>query len=197
MSDCQAPDPRSWTVGETKKDGTAFASALDAYERPIYGYLRRMLGDAEEAQDLTQEVFLRLWRNGFPKRASVRTWLFQLARNLFVDRLRRRRPNPFGLDGVELEDPAPRPLERLEIREERERARNALENLPQPYRDVAVLRFQEGFTLKDIARISHLRRNTVAVRLVRARQLLRKAMTPPRQPIPTSQSKEAKDDELE
>lgn len=81
----------------------AFGKIVDAYQSRVFGFVRRMVKDAEDASDVTQEVFIRAFQSfeRFDGRSSLRTWLFRIAYNLCVDRSRRakRAPAPTSLEG--------------------------------------------------------------------------------------------------
>jgi RNA polymerase sigma-70 factor, ECF subfamily len=83
------------------QDFEAFGKLVDAYQNRVFGFVRRMVPNADEAADITQEVFIRAFQNfgRFDGRSSVRTWLFRIAYNLCVDRARRvdRAPVEVGL----------------------------------------------------------------------------------------------------
>ena len=69
----------------------SFSKVVDAYQHRVHGFVRRMVPSSEDAEDITQEVFIRAFQNfeRFDARASVRTWLFRIAYNLCVDRARK------------------------------------------------------------------------------------------------------------
>jgi RNA polymerase sigma-70 factor (ECF subfamily) len=112
------PDPALLRKAQ-RGDQQAFAVIVRAYERPIYNYILRLVGDRALAEDLTQEVFLRVHQGlpGFGLRSSFTTWLFQVTKNRVLDELRalERRPrNVVNIDDimpVEVLDP---PYERAE-----------------------------------------------------------------------------------
>lgn len=79
-----------------RDDPEAFARVVDAYQSRVYGFLKKMVRDPDEAADIAQEVFIRAFRNfnKFDGRSSLRTWLFKIAHNLCIDRARRRERTP-------------------------------------------------------------------------------------------------------
>lgn len=95
-----------------RQDVEAFGKFVDAYQARVYGFVKRMVSNADEAADVTQEVFIRAFQSftRFDGRSSVRTWLFRIANNLCIDRSRRlgRTPKAIGFgsdyeDGEEME----------------------------------------------------------------------------------------------
>ena len=87
-----------------RQDFEAFGKLVDAYQNRVFGFVRRMVSNAEEASDITQEVFIRAFQSfhRFDGRCSVRTWLFRIAYNLCVDRARKidRSPSEVSIDGT-------------------------------------------------------------------------------------------------
>lgn len=121
----------------------------------VLGFAARMLADRTEAEDVAQEAMLRLWRmapDWQQGEAKVVTWLYRVASNLCLDRLRRSRPR--GLDEVaEPEDAAPGVVARL-IEADRAMALDeALAALPDRQRQAVVLRHMEGLTNPEIAAV--------------------------------------------
>ena len=102
-----------------KGDERAFGAILLAYETPVFNYVLRMVGDRALAEDLTQEIFLRIYQGlpGFSLRCRFTTWLFQVAKNRVLDELRARERKPQSV--VTLDDIPPlevvdAPFERME-----------------------------------------------------------------------------------
>ncbi len=112
------PDPALLRKAQ-KGDERAFAIIVRMYETPVYNYVLRLTGDRTLAEDLTQEVFLRVFQ-GLPKfslRCKFTTWLFQVTKNRVLDELRARERRPIGL--VSFDDIPPlevfdQPVERVE-----------------------------------------------------------------------------------
>ncbi len=99
------PQPEHTTLRKAQAgDPRAFAELVTAYERPVFNYVLRMVGERTLAEDLTQDVFLRIYNGlpGFSLRCRFTTWLFQVAKNRVLDELRARdrRPRPDALDAV-------------------------------------------------------------------------------------------------
>lgn len=123
----------------------------------VFAHASRMLGgDRAEAEDVTQEALLKLWRIAPDWRAGeaqVSTWLYRVTANLCIDRMRRRRPGP-ALDAIpEPEDASPSVLDEMQQRARAEALQAALNQLPDRQRQAVILRHIEGLPNPEIARI--------------------------------------------
>ena len=126
-----------------------FAELYDEHVWDVYGYLAYRVADRAEAEDLTQLTFeraLRAWRRYDPRRASPRTWLLAIARNLVIDHFRRRRPEPVG-DRL---DPGTTPGPEADLGISPELA-TALASLGALEREVLALRFGGDLNGPEIA----------------------------------------------
>jgi RNA polymerase sigma-70 factor (ECF subfamily) len=139
------------------------------YYRPVAAYLARLVGDADEAEDLTQEVFLRMARglSGFAHRAAFTTWLFQIARNVGVDALRRREAGRAVLASC-VDNPAAS-RSNVEDFEEAEILWSCIGALNADLRSALLLRDLLGFTYREIAEILDTTLATVKWRIFQAR----------------------------
>jgi RNA polymerase sigma factor (sigma-70 family) len=132
-------------------------AALDRYERPLTLYAARMLGDPDAARDVVQDTFLRLCaqeRDAIEPRLAE--WLFTVCRNRALDVLRKEsRMTQLSDDHARLRPAAePGPDDVVETRESAAKAVRLLDSLPQSQREVIRLKFQNGFSYKEISRIS-------------------------------------------
>jgi RNA polymerase sigma-70 factor, ECF subfamily len=131
-------------------DERAFRIILTAYETPVFNYVLRMVGERALAEDLTQEIFLRIYQGlpGFSLRCRFTTWLFQVAKNRVLDELRARERKPQSV--VPLEDIPP--LEVVDAPPERVEAIDAV------WRAVALLNpdLKMALLLRDIVGLSYL-----------------------------------------
>lgn len=156
------------------------AGATRLYERwsgPLLKFTGRMLGDRAEAEEVTQDVFLKvIVRAGqYDGRASVASWLFAIAANGCRDRLRRsvRRPS-VALDAVaEAPEPDPPVDVRLVERQRREAVRRALSRLSAEQREVLVLARYHGLPYAEIARALAISEGAVKTRIFRAMETLK------------------------
>jgi RNA polymerase sigma-70 factor (ECF subfamily) len=158
----------------------------EQYKRPIHSYVYRLLGSQEDADDLTQEVFLRAFLawNDLYDRQNLSPWLYRIASNLCVDQLRRRkriswwpllkraRDDVFAERGGE-DEAAYLPADTGGIPEifERDHIRLALASLPEDYAVVLVLSAAQGVPYQDIAGILGISPNAAATRISRAKRL--------------------------
>jgi RNA polymerase sigma-70 factor (ECF subfamily) len=166
----------------------AFGQILDRYRKSVYNYVYRMTFDREEARDLAQEVFIRVFTSlsRYDRRYAFSTWLYRIATNLCIDWLRRRRPH-VSLDtpleigdrtvSGDIQDSAPTPREVLARKEESQAVKKAVASLPAKYRIPLILRHYEGLSCREIAGILKVPEATARVRLFRARDLLRSKIT--------------------
>lgn len=161
----------------------AFDRLVDECQRQVFTYASYLLGRPEDAEDVTQEAFMKLWthwRELDLDRASA--WLMRVTRNLCFDRLRhvkvvREHVSDFGEDALTgAPDPRPSPARSAEGAQLRERLEEALATLAEPMRSVVVLREVQGFKYREIAEILELPLNTVRVYLHRGRHRIREQL---------------------
>jgi RNA polymerase sigma-70 factor (ECF subfamily) len=143
----------------------------------VYRLCLRLLGLAAEAEDATQEVFLKLFERAasFDGRARFSTWLHRLTVNHCLHRIekeRLRRTDPLGEDDPKLRDPGPGPARALERDETREHLAALLARLSPEHRSVLVLRELEELPYQEIAETLAVPVGTVMSRLARAREAL-------------------------
>lgn len=137
-------------------DRTAFNELVITYQDRIYWVARRMLGDHDEALDITQDVFVKAWGALGEFRGDARpyTWLYRIATNLCLNRIRSRKiRNVFRLQDDEHDRPSddPAPDETLERTELRALIARAIDRLPEKQRAVFVLRYYDELPYEEIA----------------------------------------------
>lgn len=171
-----------------RRDAEAFGKIVDAYQNRVYGFVKRMVRDPEEAADVAQEVFIKAFQafSRFDGRSSLRTWLFRIAHNLCIDRARRhdRSPIEASLDAREDEDGA------WEISDERwtpeqivlddelyAQVEKALSSMSDKLRTVLLLHDREDFAYEEIAETLNVPIGTVKSRLFLARAHLQKQLS--------------------
>lgn len=166
-------------------DDAAFGEVVARYKAKIYNYVYRMTGSADDAEDLTQEVFLRMYTSidSFRGQSSLNTWLFRIAGNLCIDRFRRTKnrvpayslDEPVGEDALahEVADETYAPHRLLQNAEMAEQIQSALSKLPDKLRATLLLHDIEGLPYEEIAQIAGCPLGTVKSRLFNARMQLR------------------------
>jgi RNA polymerase sigma-70 factor (ECF subfamily) len=161
---------------ETKEKSWSFEEIYDKYKTPIYNYVYHLVGDREQADDLTQDTFLKVFR-ALPKmdaNLKLSAWLYRIATNTAYDALRRRKIIAW-LPWQEL-DHEPADVESADPQEiygTTELVRAALHRMPQHYRSALLLYMQEGFSYSEIAYTLNIAESGVKMYLSRARQSFR------------------------
>lgn len=162
-------------------DEEAFAAIYDRYERAIYNFTYKMMGNAEDAADVTQECFLKAYI-ALPKTSAdlnLQAWLYRIASNACLDILRRRKrirwfPWEIFSSGALPEPSTEEGPERSYAQQEaRESVHRTLAKMPAKYRACLVLREYEGFSCAEIAEIIGSSRSAVKSMLFRGREQFR------------------------
>lgn len=158
-------------------EGTGATRLFQRYSGPLLRFTGRMLGNAAEAEEVTQDVFLKLVSRAdqYDGRAPVRSWLFAIATNACRDRLRRTmRRKSVALDSVaEVAEPGIPVDERLADRQRRETVRHALARLSDEQREALVLARYHGMPYADIALTLNISEGAVKTRIFRAMETLK------------------------
>lgn len=172
-------------------DEKAYRELVERYQAQIHALAMRMVRRTEDAQDLTQETFVRMFRalDRYDPSRPFAAWLYTIATRLCIDHIRRNRVKLMPLvrremgsdeeQTIELEDPGPRPDDLAARSEEEQRTATLVDSLPPHYRIVVVLRHQQDLSYEEIAEALHLPLGTVKARIHRARALLKDRMTKP------------------
>ncbi len=156
-------------------DFDALGELFERHHRPVFHFLSRTTGDPAVAEDLVQEVFVRIlkYRRTYDTGSRFETWLFRIARNARADHFRRQRPADPVEQAVELPSPDPGPAQQLERRLDTEQLSRALRALPEEPRDLIVLARYHGMPYDRIADALGIEVGTVKVRVHRAMKQLR------------------------
>ncbi len=183
----EAHEDRELVLRCRDNDQAAYRRLLEKYRRPVYGIVRRMVPNEEEARDLAQEAFIRAFRHldQFDPERRFSSWLFRIANNLCIDHYRRRKLDTVPMVRGEGEDESTwefpdssrSPAESFSDRERGRRLAAVVESLPPAYRVVIVMRHQQGLAYEEIAEALELPLGTVKARIHRAHRLLREKLT--------------------
>ncbi len=191
-SDGASTDEASLELTETG-DCVSFEHLYARYGSMVFNLVYRVLGDREEALDVSQEVFLTIFRklDSFRGESSLKTWIYSIALNRATNRYRwwnrLRRRGTVSLEehlsrkpdddySIRLKSGMPSPEEALIVKEERERLIHYLRELPLPQRIAVVLRDIEGFTYEEIAESMKVSLGTVKSRIARGREMLKRQL---------------------
>lgn len=155
-------------------DEAAFSELVKKYLKPVYNFIFRLVNDRDVAEDLTQDTFVKVWKNfhRYNQARSFRTWLFTIAKNTTFDYFKKKKEIPFSrfmdeegeswLENIEDENFLPDEiLERKNLAEEFEKI---LSKIPLYYRVILLLHYKEEFSLHEIAEILDEPYNTIKSR---------------------------------
>ena len=171
-----------------KGDQQAFAELVDLYQDKLYHMAYRMLSNRQEAEDVVQDTFLRVYKNldRFDETLKFSTWIYRIATNLCIDRLRKRKPiysldaesqDYEGLDGYSMipsDDKTPE--SELILSDTQRIIHQAMESLPPKYKSVMMLRYIQDLSLQEVGDILGMPVTTIKTRVHRGREFLRKKL---------------------
>lgn len=174
-------------------DQEAFEALVCRYHTPLFNFICHLLGDYDQASDVLQQVFLRLYTS-LPKLETnepFKSWLFQVARNCCVDELRRRRRYAIQFSQLEVEnsdgevsflndipDPGPLPEELIERHDLQLYLQQAIDTLPPKFRSVVILRYASQLSFSEIGKVLSMPEATAKTYFHRAKALLGKILGP-------------------
>lgn len=170
-----------------RNDFEAFGRFVDAYQNRVYGFIRRMVPSQDEAEDVTQEVFIRAYQHfaNFDGRCSVKTWLFRIANNLCIDRARKLDRVPAHTDYYPAGEDE-EPIEIADVRWEPERialdqelsklVEGSISTMSDKLRSVLLLHDKEDMAYDEIAQALAIPIGTVKSRLFLARTHLQNSL---------------------
>jgi RNA polymerase sigma-70 factor (ECF subfamily) len=162
----------------------AYRDLLLRYQRPVLSLIRRMVRNSSQAEDLAQEVFLKAFRalGSYDQGRKFSSWLFKIAHNTAIDQLRRKELVTVPLETPDRDEPdlvamlpdasAETPAGRAQRRDLAAAIEGAVGSLKPLYREVVVLRYQEGLMYEEIAEVTGLPLGTVKTHLFRARKAM-------------------------
>ncbi|ATP42162.1 RNA polymerase sigma factor SigW [Solibacillus sp. R5-41] len=171
-----------------KGDQNAYADIVNLYQHKLYQVCYRMLGNKQEAEDIAQEAFIRAYINlhSYDQNRKFSTWLYRIATNLCIDRIRKKKPDYYldaevaGTEGLNMYSQIAvdeqLPEEAVEQMELQDRIQYEISRLPDKYRSVIVLKYIEELSLLEISEILDMPLGTVKTRIHRGREALRKQL---------------------
>lgn len=188
----------SWIQDETQlltelRSGsdTAFDWLVTYYHASVYNVIYSIIADRSDAADVTQEVFLKVFRGigGFRQGSSLKTWLYRIAVRESLNHRRwwqRHSKHEVSIDfsasdnqsAAELPDADATPFDRFARNELQTAVRNALSELPEVYRSAVILRDLEGLSYEEVSEVLEISVATVKTRILRGRRALRKILDP-------------------
>ncbi|WP_270182875.1 RNA polymerase sigma factor SigW [Alkalihalobacillus sp. CinArs1] len=171
-----------------KGDHNAFGELVELYKDRVFALTYRMLGNRQEAEDVAQEAFIRAYTNidRYQIDRKFSTWLYRIATNLAIDRMRKKKPDYYldaevsGTDGLTMYSQVAAtdqlPDDEVVSLEAQEGIHQAILSLPLKYRSAITLKYIQELSLKEISEILELPVGTVKTRIHRGREALRKKL---------------------
>ena len=171
-----------------KGEREQFSDLVKRYQGRLVNYLFRLLRNTEEAQDLAQEVFVKIYLalDRYDPRYKFSTWLFRVAQNAAIDKIRKRRLKLVSMDrpgdrddesrSWEFPSPDPSPYRNLRNRERGEAIQEVIDQLPWEYRELIVLRHYGELSYDEIANLKKMPLGTVKNKLFRGRQMMKEKL---------------------
>jgi RNA polymerase sigma-70 factor (ECF subfamily) len=177
---CVAPEKK----GNSVSFEAIFRSIVDQYSDRVYNHAFRMLGSREEAEEATQEVFVKIWKSmsGFRGEAKLSTWIWRITTNVCISRRSKRADARISLDDLgedkmlTLAEQGNNPLQHFLQRERRARLEEGIARLPVHEATAITLFYLEGLPYKEIAEIMQVPIGTIATNLHRGRERLREML---------------------
>ena len=188
----EGPEDRELIVAFKGGDMEAFEVLVKRYDRKVFHHCLRLVGNEEESTDLTQEVFIKVFRSiaNYEHTYAFYTWLYRITVNCCIDHIRKKKRRIQGVSltrqysdengdqGREFEVPdvTQVPEAMLANKELKKELREAIESLSDKLKVIIVLKEFEGFSYEEIAEILNVSRGTVKSRLFRARERLKELL---------------------
>jgi RNA polymerase sigma-70 factor (ECF subfamily) len=169
-------------------DQAAYRELLNRHQKAIFQIIMKIVRNREETEDLLQETFMRAFNSLSSYRSEYRfsTWLYRIAANCAIDFLRKKKIEALSLDKpiptkdgsveIEVADRTENPEERLVAKQRRISIEEAIDSLPEKYREVILHRHRDDKSYEEIASVLNLPVGTVKARIFRARELLKKKL---------------------
>ncbi len=164
-----------------KGDNKSFDILVARYLKPIYSFIYKNIGNPAEAEDITQDVFVRVWKNlrKFDQKRSFKPWIFQIAKNASIDYLRKKKSIPFSTFETDkgqnalTENISSGPVNLLDILNDKAILANAMAGLNEREQKIINLRHKEGMSFKEIADSFNESINTIKSRYRRTLAILK------------------------
>ena len=180
MTDGPHPSDNECLAGVRAGDEKAFSTLVQRYQGIVYRYLFHFMGNAQEAEDMTQEAFLMLFRKVHlhDPHQAFQSWLITMARNLAISHHRKKTPISLSPEiiNIAIRDISPGPEGASELKETTAELHLAIQKLSEELRDVVIFRYLLGIPLQDVAKLLEIPEGTAKSRLFKARQDLRDLM---------------------
>jgi len=179
-------EEKSLLIKAKSGDIEAFEQLVEVYEKKVFNIALRMIGNYDDANDIAQEVFIRVYKSlgGFKEQSAFSTWIYRITTNVCLDELRKRKNKKVVYidedvksdDGEikrQFEATEPTPEIVAEKNYVRQVVNDAIQKLSEEHRTVIILRDIQGFSYEEIAKITKCPEGTVKSRINRARQALK------------------------
>jgi RNA polymerase sigma-70 factor (ECF subfamily) len=188
MEDNRKEEDRHLIQTALSGDEKAFKTLLNKYRNLVYTIMIKMVRNPQEAEDLTQEAFMKAFNSlaSFNEEFAFSTWLMKIATNNCIDFLRKRKLRTYSIHEpiqykdekieIDIPDVEPTPEKTLLQHERKKFLENAIEELPERYKYVVILRHKEEKSYEEIAEILNLPLGTVKAQIFRAREILNKKL---------------------
>lgn len=182
-------EDRELIIRARRGDEAAYRALLEKYERPVFNICLRMVRNREEAQDLAQDAFTKVFSmlDRYNPDYAFSNWLFKITSNLCIDSIRKRRIDTLPMDVPvrgdsgdferQYESPTDDPEQVLDKAEKMHMLSRAIDDLPEHYRIMIILRHQEDLSYEEIARSLEVPLGTVKARIHRAREMLKQRLS--------------------
>lgn len=169
-------------------DQTAFKELFDKYRQPLYFHVLKMVHNRDIIEDLLQEIFLKAFDNinSYNPDYAFSTWLYRITTNHSIDYLRKKKLKTLSLDepintkdgemSIEVADEDSASDDTILLDQRRRVLKQALDSLPDKYRDIIYMRHMDELSYQEIADILEIPLGTVKAHIFRARELLYKAL---------------------
>jgi len=162
------------------KDQELFAEIIRRYQQKLFYYVNRLINNPDEAEDIVQDVFLKVYKNlnGYDSRLKFSSWIYRIAHNEAVNWLRKN--TKYKKESIEQSEYLENTLsddtdiaEELDLKVSLEKANRAINQLPEKYKEVMILKFVEEKSYEEISDILRKPINTIGVLINRGRKLLK------------------------